>query len=103
MKRMIELDELNKVQTSLVGDTEAYAMPVKVLHKGFTQWHFRSPARCSMRRGCPRKQGIQIAGQTIAALSDASGGTVLEGEKFVWVSRSRILGSSKSKPDAKPL
>jgi hypothetical protein len=48
-------------------------------------------------------QEIQIAGQKITVLSDASGGIILEGNKLVWSSTSRIYASSNLKIEAKPL
>jgi hypothetical protein len=48
-------------------------------------------------------QEIQIAGQNITVLSDASGGIILEGSKFVWSSTSRIYASSNLKIEAKTL
>jgi hypothetical protein len=48
-------------------------------------------------------QEIQIAGQNITVLSDASGGIILEGSKFVWSSTSRIYASGNLKIEAKPL
>ena len=48
-------------------------------------------------------QEIQVAGQKITVLSDASGGIILEGNKFVWSSTSRDYASSNLKIEAKPL
>lgn len=48
-------------------------------------------------------QEIQIAGQKITVLSNASGGIILEGNKFVWSNTSRIYASSNLKIEAKPL
>jgi len=48
-------------------------------------------------------QEIQIDGQKMTILSDASGGIILEGNKFVWSSTSRIDASSNLKIEAKPL
>jgi hypothetical protein len=49
-------------------------------------------------------QEIQVAGQKITVLSDASGGIILEGNKFVWSSTSRdYYASSNLKIEAKPL
>jgi len=48
-------------------------------------------------------QEIQVAGQEITVLSDASGGIILEGNQFVWSSTSRIYASSNLKIEAKPL
>jgi hypothetical protein len=48
-------------------------------------------------------QEIQIAGQKITVLSDARGGIILEGNKFVWSSTSRIYASGNLKIEAKPL
>ena len=48
-------------------------------------------------------QAIQVAGQEITVLSDASGGIILEGDKFVWSSTSRIYARSNLKIEAKNL
>lgn len=48
-------------------------------------------------------QELEIAGQKITVLSDAQGGIILEGNKFVWSSTSRIYASSNLKIEAKPL
>jgi len=48
-------------------------------------------------------QEIQVGGQKITVLSDAGGGIILEGNKFVWSSTSRTHASSNLKIEAKPL
>jgi hypothetical protein len=48
-------------------------------------------------------QEIQVAGQKMTVLSDARGGIILTGNKFVWSSTSRIYASSNLKIEAKPL
>lgn len=48
-------------------------------------------------------QEIQVAGQTVTVLADARGGIILEGNKFVWSSTSRIHASSNLKIEAKSL
>ncbi len=48
-------------------------------------------------------QAIQVARQEITVLSDARGGIILEGDKFVWYSTSRIYARSNLKIEAKPL
>lgn len=48
-------------------------------------------------------QEIQVAGQEMTVLSDAQGGIILEGNKFVWSSTSRIYVNRNLKIEAKPL
>jgi hypothetical protein len=48
-------------------------------------------------------QEIQIAGQKLTVLSEADGGIILEGNKFVWSSTARNYASKGLKIEAKPL
>lgn len=48
-------------------------------------------------------QEIQIAGQKLTVLADASGGIILEGNKFVWSSTARNYALQGLKIEARPL
>lgn len=48
-------------------------------------------------------QEIQIAGQKLTVLSEASGGIILEGNEFVWSSTTRRYANSRLRIEAKPI
>jgi hypothetical protein len=48
-------------------------------------------------------QEIQVAGQKVTALSDARGGIIVTGQKFVWSSREQIEAGGQIKIEAKNL
>lgn len=48
-------------------------------------------------------QEIQIAGQKLTVLADATGGIILEGNKFVWSSTAQNYASKGLKIEARPL